>query len=95
MELPGERMEQRPAIISERGLESGRRVEGVGQLQELHGVEAAAADRAFDRRADVVGRSDTDAGTFREERPGLIGLVEATGDEDRVALGEQGVGEAT
>ena len=51
VELAGERVEQRPAVVGERRLEPGRRVERVGDLEELRGIEAAAARRALDRRA--------------------------------------------
>ena len=62
VELAAQVVEQRPAVVGEDGLEPGGRVEGVGELEELARVEPASAGRPLDRRADVVGRADADAG---------------------------------
>ena len=47
-----------------------------------------------DGRTDVPGRADADTRPLRQERPGLVGLVEGAGDQDRVAVGHESVGEA-
>ena len=47
-------------------------------------VQAAAADGAPDPRLDVVRRPDPDPGTVLEQRPRLVGLVEAAPDDHRV-----------
>jgi hypothetical protein len=87
MELAGERVEQRPAVVGDRRLEAGGRVERVGDLEELGGVETAAAGRALDGGTDIVRPADPDAGTFGEQGAGLVGLVEAAGDDHRVRRG--------
>ena len=70
VELAGERVEQRPAVVGERRLEAGGRVERVGDLEELRRIEAAAARRALDRRPDVVRAADPDAGPLARAAPG-------------------------
>ena len=84
MELAGERVEQRPAVVGERRLEAGGGVERVGDLEELLGVEASAACRPLNRRADVVRCPDPDARPLGQQRARLVGLVEASGDDHRV-----------
>ena len=73
--------------------EAGRRVEGLRELEELGRFEAAATDRALDRRPDVARGTDADAGPLGQERAGLIGLVEAARDDDRVVRRLQRLGQ--
>jgi thioredoxin reductase (NADPH) len=54
--------QERPAIVGQGRREPGRRVEGLGQLEELRGLEAAAARGALDGGSDVVRRADPGAG---------------------------------
>src|SRR6185503_1878236 len=85
VELTTELTQQRPALIRERRGQAGRRVERLGELEELARVEPATARRALDRRTDVVRGSDPDARSLLEQGPSLIGLLEAARDDDRVA----------
>src|SRR5207245_10101658 len=78
-----------------RRLEPRGRVEGIGELEELGRLEPTTPRRTLDRRSDVTGGADPDPGPLREQGPGLVGLVEAAGDHDRVAGWQQGVREAS
>ena len=86
--------EQRPPLVGERRREAGGRVEGLGDLEELRRVEAAAAHGPADPRLDVVGRPDAHPGAVLEQLPGLVGLVQAAPDDDRVVGRLEGLGEA-
>jgi hypothetical protein len=77
--------QQRPALVRERGRQPGGGVERVGHLDELLGVEPATARGALDRRTDVARGPDPDARPLLEQRPGLVGLVQRPGHDDRVA----------
>ena len=50
------------------------------------GIQASAAGGPLDPWPDVVGAADPDARPLLEQGAGLVGLVEAAGDEDRVRL---------
>jgi hypothetical protein len=93
VELAADLAQQRPALVGEGRREAGCGVERVGDLQELGGLETPAADRALGPRSDVVARADPDPGTVAQERPSLVRLVEGAGDEDRVRLRLQRVGQ--
>ncbi len=84
MELATEVAQQCAALVRERRGESRGRVQGVGDLEELAGIEPSAARGALDRGADVVGAADPDPGSLLEQRADLVGLVELAGDDDRV-----------
>jgi hypothetical protein len=94
VKVAAELTEQRPPLVREGRLESRGCVERLGDLEELGRVEAPASSRALRPRTDVVGRADTDTRTVAQQAAGLVGLVEATGDEDRVALRRQRLGQA-
>ena len=79
MQLARELVQQRPAIVGENRGEPRRRVERVGDLEELERFEAPAACRAFDGRPDVACRADPDAGSLLDERACLVRLFEAPG----------------
>src|SRR5512135_2080617 len=93
MQLAAEVAEQRAALVGERGREASRRIERLGDPEELRWIETPAARGTLGPRPDVVGRPDADAGAVHEERPGLVRLVEAPRDEHRVAAGDEGLGE--
>ena len=57
------------------------------------GLQAAAAGGALHPRPDVVRRADADAGALAQQRAGLVRLVEAAVDEDRVRLRLERLGE--
>jgi hypothetical protein len=94
VEAPPEITQQRPPLLGERRRESRRGVEGLGNLEEVLRVQAPAAHRAADPRIDVVRRADADAGALLEQRTGLVGLVEAATDDDRVVGRLEGLREA-
>ena len=62
--------EQRATLVGERRREARGRVERLGDLEELAGLQPAAAGRALHRRADVVRRADADAGSLGRAAPG-------------------------
>ena len=70
MQVLGEGAQQRAALVGEARGQPRRGIERVGDLEELRRFEASAARRALDRRADVVGAADPDAGSLLEERRG-------------------------
>ena len=84
MQLSTEVAQQRSPLVGQGRRKPRGRVERLGELEELGGIEATAAGRSFDRRADVMGRPDPDARSLLEQRPRLIGLVELAGHDDRV-----------
>ena len=95
VELVTELAQQRPALVGERCRQPRGRVERVGDRQELFRVEPAAADRAFDRWADVMRRTDAHARTVRQERTRLVGLVEPARHDDRIGRRLQRLGQAS
>ena len=84
MDLAGQGMEERTAIVGEAGLEASGSIEGVGELEELGRIEATAAGRPLDRRADIAGGTNPDARPLDEQRPRLVRLVEGAGDDGRL-----------
>jgi hypothetical protein len=94
VELAGEGVEQRPAVVRQRRLQPGRRIEGVGELEELARVEPASPRRPLDGRADVVRRADAGARPLAEELADLVGLVEGPGDDYRLVARLERFGEA-
>ncbi len=84
MNLAGEGVQERAAVVRQARLEAGGRVQGVRQLQELGRVESPTARRPLDGRADVMSCPNTDTGPFDEQGPRLVRLVEGPGDDDRV-----------
>ena len=95
MQLATEIAQERSALVGEDRREAGRGVERLRDLEELGGLEAPAADRPVDRRSDVACRADPCAGSLLEEVAGLVGLVQAAGDDDRVARRFQRLGQTT
>ena len=77
--------QQWPALLGERRLEARGGVERLGDLEELRRVEPAAPRRAPDPRLDVVRGTDPHPGPLLEQLARLVRLVEAAGDDDRVA----------
>ncbi len=73
-----------PAIVGEGRGESGGRIEGLGDLEELTGLQPTASIGALDRWSDVARRPDAHRRSFGEEGTGLIRLVQATLDQDRI-----------
>ena len=61
-------------------------------LDELGGLQPAAADRPLDGRPDVARRADADPGTLDQQRAGLVGLIEAARHDDRVVGRFEGLG---
>jgi hypothetical protein len=76
------------------GLQAGGGIERGPDVEELLRVQAAAANGTLDRGPDVAGTGDPDAGALLDERSRLVGLVQRTGDEDRVCLGLEQLGDA-
>ncbi len=93
VELAPELAQQRAPVVGQRRRQPGGRIEGVGDLEELGRVQAAAAGRALDGRPDVAGGADADARPLLDERPGLVGLVEHPAHHDRVARRLEGRGQ--
>ena len=93
MELPAELALERPARVGEVRLQPRRGGEGRPDVQELLGIEPAAARRALDCRADVTGAGDADPGPLLDQRPGLVRLVQAARHEDGVRFGHERLGE--
>ena len=85
VELAGERVEQRPAIVGERGLRGGRSRRA---CRRSRGTAPGRGGRRAPRaRPPARCRAPPPIPTparSREQRPGLVGLVEAAGDDDRV-----------
>ena len=84
MQLATEVAQQRSPLVGEGRRKPRGRIERLGELEELGGIEATAAGGSFDRRADVVGRPDPDPRSILEQRSRLVGLVELAGDDDWV-----------
>jgi hypothetical protein len=95
VELPGERVEERPPVVGERRPQAGRRVQRVGDLEELGRVQTPSASCSLHGRSDVVGAADADAGPLGEERADLVGLVEGPGDDHGLAARLQSLGKAS
>ncbi len=95
MELVTELAQQRPALVGERRRQPRGRIEGVGDRQELFRIEPPATDRAFDRRADIMRRTDAHTRVVRQERPRLVGLVELARDDDRIRRRLERLGQPT
>jgi hypothetical protein len=93
VELAAEIAQQRPPLVGERRGEPGRRIERVGDPEELLGLEAAAASCSVEQRRDVVRPADADARSIAQERARLVRLVELAGDDDRVGGRLQALGE--
>src|SRR5207249_2996475 len=93
VEVAGDRVEERPPVVRQRVLEPGGGIERVGELEELGGIEPAAARRPLDGGPDVVRGADPDSWPLGQERTRLVRLVEAARDEDRVALGQERLGQ--
>ena len=94
VESPADVAEQRPAIVGEGRGQPRRGVERVADAQELLGLETTTTDGPPHGGLDVVGRTDADAGTLREQRPCLVGLVEPAGHDHRVGRRQEGLREA-
>ncbi len=84
VEIARQGVQQGPPVVLEVRGEAARRVQRVGDLEELGRVEPSAAHRALNRRPDVVRAADPDPRSLREQRPGLVRLVESPGDDDRI-----------
>ena len=84
MKLAAKVAQERAALVGQRRCQPGGRIERLRDLEEVGGIEATATPGALDPRADVVGRSDPDSGPLVEQGSRLVGLVEATRDENRV-----------
>ncbi len=84
MNLAGEGVQERAAVVRQARLEAGGGVQGVRQLQELDRVESPTAGRPLDRRAYVMSSPNANAGPFDEQGPRLVRLIEGPGDDDRV-----------
>ena len=93
MEVLAKVAQERPPLVSEGCRQARRGVEGVGDLEEMSGVQAPAAGRPLDPRADVVGRADADARTLDEQGARLVGLLEAPSDDDPVVGGLDRLGQ--
>jgi hypothetical protein len=76
--------EQWPAIVGKRGREAIRRIQRLGELEELRWIEPATAGRPLDRGPDVVRRPDPDARSLFEQRTRLVRFVEAARDDHRI-----------
>ncbi len=85
MEVTRQLAKERPAVVGEDRRQARRRIERLGDLEELGWVQPAAADRPPDRRADVAGRPDPGPRPLLEEVTGLVRLVEPAGHDHRVA----------
>ena len=77
-------VEEGAPIVDEDGGQPRRRIEGLGKLEELERLQAAATGRPLDPRPDVARRADADARPVLDQRPRLVRLVEAAGDHDRI-----------
>jgi hypothetical protein len=95
VQLPGERPQERPTVVVERGREPRGGVERVGEAEELGGFQPASPDGPFDGGPDVLGRPDADSGPLGEKGSRLIGLVQAPRDDDRVRAGLEGLCQTT
>ncbi len=84
---------QRASVIGEDGGQSGRRVQRVGDLEEVRRLQASTASGPVDPWADVVGAADTDGRPFLEQRERLVGLVERAGDDHGLAGGFERFGQ--
>ena len=89
MELAGEVPEERPAILGEGRPKPRRRLDRVGDLEELGRVEPATARRAVHGRGDVVRRADADARALLEQGPRLVGLIQTTCHDHKVCTREK------
>ena len=76
MELAPELAQERASLVGEGRREAHGGIERIDDLEELGGIEPAAASRPFHGRTDVVRGADPDAGPFLDERPRLVRLVE-------------------
>ena len=94
MQVTAKVAQQRPTLVRQDGRQASGRVERVGDREEVRRFQATAPDRSFDGRADIVGAADADIGTLLEQGEGLIGLVERSGDDDRVRRRLQRLGKA-
>jgi hypothetical protein len=85
--------QQGPPLLRQRGRQPGGRVERLGDLQEVRGIQPASPDGASHPGFDVVGGTDPDAGPLLQERSGLVGLVKAPGHDHRVGGGLESLGQ--
>ena len=94
VELARELAQQRPAFLGQDPGQPAGRLEGLGDLEEVGRIQAAAPGCPLDPRPDVVGRADPGAGALAQQPPGLVGLVQAPA-HDRGLVGRlEGLGEA-
>ena len=95
MQLAAEVAEQRPPLVGKRRGEPRRRVERLRDLEEVGRIETTAPSGALDPRPDVVRRPDPDPRPILEQRPSLVGLVEAARHDHRLARRLEPLGQPT
>ena len=84
MDLASQIAQKRPAIAAERLTESRRSLQGLGDIQEVPRLEAAATHGTLDPGQDVLAAPDPRAGMLRHERARLRGFLEAAGHDDPI-----------
>ena len=94
VQVVAEIAEERPALVGKGRPEARRRVERIGDLEEPGRIDPSTAGGPLDPRSDIVGGADTDTGPFGEEGTGLVGLVEAAGDDHRIGRRLEGLGQS-
>ena len=82
VELPGELVEERSAVLGESRPEARGGLDRISDLEEMGRVEAATTVGPLDPRSDVVGRADADPGSLHQQGARLVRLVQGSPDDD-------------